>query len=57
MYAAPSRPVSNRLEVKDGKLHLHGSPIELRYGRRGVQIGCHFVTYDALDRIYEESQR
>jgi hypothetical protein len=45
------------LHVKDGKLWLHGRALVPKYGRRGIQIGCTFVTYEALDYIYEESQK
>lgn len=48
---------TNRLELKDGMLRLNGVSVLPKFGRRGVQIGCHFVTYEALDRIHEESQQ
>lgn len=52
-----SRVWVRRLEIKNGVLYLHNAPLQLSFGRRGVQVGCTFVTYEALDRIYEESQK
>lgn len=47
----------NKIEIgKDDQLWLNGAMLLLKFGRRGVQIGCTFVTYGALDKIYQESQ-
>jgi len=52
---AQSNTMAQRVEVKDGQLTLSGGPLHVLYGRRGAKVGCHFITYEALDKIYKDS--
>ena len=47
---SPDRP-QNRI-TRDGQvLLLNGEPLDVSCGRRGVKVGCHFITYEAWELL------
>jgi hypothetical protein len=53
LQALGTQAAPRRLELKGGSLHLEGSPVVVEFSRRGFQIGCTFVTYEAFDKLIQ----